>query len=81
MSKRLQVLLPESEMAEIQKFAERERVSVGEWVRRALRQARASRASAEPQLKLKSVRRAVECSFPTADIEQMLTEIERGYQR
>ena len=81
MSKRLQVLLPESEMAEIQTLAERERVSVGEWVRRALREARSRRASAEPQLKLKSVRQAVEYSFPTADIEQMLAEIERGYQR
>ena len=49
MSKRLQVLLPEPEMAEIQKLAERERVSVGEWVRRALREARSRRASAEPQ--------------------------------
>jgi Ribbon-helix-helix protein, copG family len=81
MSKRLQVLLPEREMTEIQKLAEREQVSVGEWVRRALREARSSRASAEPQSKLKSVRQAVECSFPTADIDQMLSEIERGYER
>jgi hypothetical protein len=68
-------------MAEIQKLAKRERIGVGEWVRRALREAKSRRASAEPQSKLKSVRRAVGCSFPTADIEQMLAEIERGYQR
>jgi hypothetical protein len=75
------VVFPESEMAEIQKLAKRERIGVGEWVRRALREAKSRRASAEPQSKLKSVRRAVGCSFPTADIEQMLAEIERGYQR
>jgi hypothetical protein len=68
-------------MAEIQKLAKPERIGVGEWVRRALREAKSRRASAEPQSKLKSVRRAVGCSFPTDDIEQMLAEIERGYQR
>ena len=79
MSKRLQVLLPEPELAEIQKLAEQERLSVGEWVRRTLREARAQRSLAEPQDKLKSVRRAVRHSFPTADVDQMLKEIERGY--
>jgi hypothetical protein len=79
MSKRLQVLLPEPEMAEIQELAERERVSVGEWVRRALRDARSRQSSIDTQSKLKSVRRAAEYSFPTADIHQMLAEIERGY--
>jgi hypothetical protein len=80
MSKRLQVLLPDQEIAEIQELADRERLSVGEWVRRALREERSRRSSAAPQSKLKSVRQAVEYSFPTADVEQMLAEIERGYQ-
>jgi len=80
MSKRLQVLLPDQEMSDIQRLAKRERLTVGEWVRRALRQARAGRPAIEPEAKLKSVRRAVKYSFPTADVEQMLGEIERGYQ-
>ena len=80
MSKRLQVLLPDHEMSGIQRLAKRERLTVGEWVRRALREARASRPAIEPEAKLKAVRRAVKYSFPTADIEQMLGEIERGYQ-
>jgi hypothetical protein len=80
MSKRLQVLLPDQEMAEIQRVARRERVTVGEWVRRALREARARRPVSEPEAKLKAIRRAAEYSFPTADIDQMLSEIERGYQ-
>ena len=80
MSKRLQVLLPEPEMEEIRQLAERERVTVGEWVRRALRVARSQRSAIEPQSKLKSVRQAAEYSFPTADVGQMLAEIERGYE-
>ncbi len=81
MSKRLQVLLPDPEMEEIRRLARRERLSVGEWVRRVLREARSRQPVHEPQLKLKAVRRAAEYSFPTADIEQMLGEIERGYHK
>ena len=79
MSKRLQVLLPDSEMKEIRQIAKREGVAVGEWVRRALRSARAERPAAGPDSKLKSVRRAAQYSFPTADVDQMLAEIELGY--
>lgn len=80
MSKRLQVLLSESEMDEIRRLARRERLSIGEWVRRTLREARSRRPVHEPQWKLKAVRAAAEYSFPTAEIDQMLDEIERGYQ-
>ena len=67
MSKRLQVLLPEPEMAEIRELAERERVTVGDCVRCALRVARAQRLASDAQSKLKSV-------------GQMLAEIKRGYE-
>jgi hypothetical protein len=80
MSKRLQVLLSDPEMSDIQRLAKRERLTVGEWVRRALRDARASRPVIDPETKLKAVRRGAEYAFPTADLEQMLREIERGYQ-
>jgi len=80
MSKRLQVLLPDHEMTEIQRLARRERLTVGEWVRRVLREAREQKPLNDPEAKLKAVRRAVEYSFPTADIEQMNVEMERGYQ-
>lgn len=79
-SKRLQVLLPDREMSDIQRLARRESLTVGEWVRRVLREARATRSVIEPESKLKAVRRAAQYSFPTADIEQMLSEIERGYR-
>jgi Ribbon-helix-helix protein, copG family len=81
MSKRLQVLLPDPEMEEIRRLARRERLTVGEWVRRILREARSRQPVHEPQWKLKAVRRAASYSFPTADVEQMLEEIERGYHK
>jgi len=80
MSKRLQVLLPDQEMLDIQRLAKREKLTVGEWVRRVLREARAARPGTEPEAKLRVVRRAAEYSFPTADVKQMLSEIERGYE-
>jgi hypothetical protein len=67
-------------MLDIQRLAKRERLTLGEWVRRALREARASRPVIEPETKLKAVRRAVAYSFPTADVGEMLDEIERGYE-
>jgi hypothetical protein len=79
MSKRLQVLLPDAEMDEIRRLARRERLSVGEWARQALRRARSTQSSGDPQAKLKVLREAVKHSYPTADIDQMLEEIERGY--
>ena len=78
MSKRLQVVLPDKEMAEIQRIARRAQVSVGEWVRSALREARTRKLVNGEETKLRAVGRAAEHSFPTADVPQMLAEIERG---
>jgi len=80
MSKRLQVLLPPEELSDIQRIAQRESLSVGEWVRRVLREARTRRPVSDPDKKLKAIRRAVTHSFPTGDIGQMLDEIGRGYE-
>jgi hypothetical protein len=79
-SKRLQVLLQDTEMEEIRGIAQRHRMTVGEWVRQALRHARTQEPTLEASRKLEAVREASRYSFPTADIDQMLAEIERGYQ-
>jgi hypothetical protein len=34
----------------------------------------------DPEAKLKAIRKAVRYSFPTADIGDMLSEIEQGYR-
>lgn len=79
MSKRLQVLFEETELAEIQKVARRQRLTTAEWVRQALRLARRAEPGTDAKKKLTTVRAAADHAFPTADIDQMLTEIERGY--
>lgn len=79
MSQRLQVLLDEAEFAEIRRVARRQRVTVAEWVRQALRRARRDEPSGDPRRKLAVVREAVRGAYPTAGIAQMLSEIERGY--
>jgi hypothetical protein len=79
MSKRLQVLLDESELAEIRRSARRQKLTTAAWVRQALRMARRAEPGSDPGRKLAVVRAAARHRFPTADIDQMLAEIERGY--
>ncbi len=81
MSKRLQVLIPDEEMASIQRQAKSENLTVGEYVRRALREVESLRPTKSPAAKLASIREAALYSFPTAGVEEMNREIERGYQR
>jgi hypothetical protein len=80
MSKRLQVLLDESEWREIQRAARARRVTVAEWVRQALRLARRQEPTGDLDRKLAAVRAGARHAFPSGDIEQMLDEIERGYR-
>jgi hypothetical protein len=79
MSKRLQVLLDDAELRELQEAARQEDVPVSEWVRRALREARRRQPTGDLESKLRAIRTAVRHEGPTADIDEMLAEIERGY--
>jgi hypothetical protein len=79
MSKRLQVLFDEREYRALKDAARRAGVPVSTWVRRVVSEGRRREVSARPDTKLAAVRRAVVHRFPTADIDQMLAEIERGY--
>lgn len=79
MSKRLQVLLEEAEMADVRRAARRQRMTTAEWVRQALRAARRAAPEGDPKKKLAVVRIAARHSFPSADIDEMLAQIERGY--
>ena len=78
MSKRLQVLIEDSEYREIQRIARSRRVTVAEWVRTALRLARHRETSGDPGRKLDAVRTAARHSFPTGEINQVPAQIERG---
>lgn len=79
MSKRLQVLLDETEFGYLRAAARRQGVPVSEWVRRALREARRREPRGDLDGKLRAVRTATRHEFPTADIDEMLADIERGY--
>ena len=75
MSNRLQILVSEELDGRLRKAADREQVSMGEWVRRAIEARLDLRAAALPDDPLAALR---ELCAPTADIEDMLAEIESG---
>ncbi len=79
MSKRLQVLLEEDELAGVQEAARRQRLTTAEWVRQSLRSTLEQQQSPDASDKLEALAVASQYSFPTADIEQMVAEIEAGY--
>ena len=79
MTKRLQVLLENPDYREIQRIARSRRMSVAEWVRQALHAAKREEPVGDVAKKLEALRAAAKYEFPTADIDQMLAEIEQGY--
>jgi hypothetical protein len=79
MSKRLQILLDDNEFRDLQRAARRERVTVSDWVREAIRQAWRRRSQRPTDRRVAAVREASRHTFPTADMPQLLREIEHGY--
>lgn len=79
MTKRLQVLLDDEELAEIQDLARRRHQTTAAWVREALRVARDTTSYPETGRKLRAIREAVAHEYPTRDVDDMNREIERGY--
>ncbi|HEY0704795.1 MAG TPA: hypothetical protein VGD60_18650 [Candidatus Acidoferrales bacterium] len=79
MAKRLQVIIQDPDYREIQRIARTRRMSIAEWVRQALEIARRHEPVRDAGKKLEVIRAAVRHGFPTADIGEMLDEIESGY--
>jgi hypothetical protein len=79
MAKRLQVILQDPDYREIQRMARARRMSIAEWVRQALTHARRREPLGDVGKKLEAIRTAARHESPTADIDTMLAEIERGY--
>ena len=75
----MQVLIEESEYARLQRAARARGMSLAEWVRQALRAASNREPLKDTDKKLAVIRAAARHECPTADIDQMLAEIERGY--
>ena len=80
MSKRLQVLLDPKEYKEFMRLAKREKLSLGEWVRRSLRMSarRAPRRSVEEKLAFLDEFSRRNYDAPVGTIEQMNAEIAAG---
>jgi len=79
MSKRLQVILQDSEYREVQRMARSRHISLAEWVRNALALARHHEPLGDAGKKLDVIRAATRHEYPTADISRLLEEIESGY--
>jgi hypothetical protein len=79
MSARLQVLLDEEELQAMREHALEQGLTLSEWVRQTLRKAMHLQPGDGVDTKLECVRSAIRHEFPTADIDQMLSEIEEGY--
>jgi len=79
MSHRLQVLLDPDEVAAIRAAARRRRLTVSEYVRQTLREARLDEPATGAAEKLLVVREAASHAYPTADPEAMEAEIAAGY--
>jgi len=80
MTKRLQVLLDDDELAEIQAVARRRHQTTAAWVRDALRVACDTASYPETGRKLHVIREAVSHAYPAGEIDEMLDEMERGYR-
>jgi hypothetical protein len=73
MSSRLQVIVPDDLDRVIRKAAQRRRLSTSAWVRQAI-----ERQLAADQPTQDALEQLAALQAPTADIDRMLTEIERG---
>ncbi len=80
MAKRLQVILQDPEYNEIRRIARSRRMSIAEWVRQALSRASRREPLGDSAKKLDLIRAAARHQYPTAEINEMLQQIERGYR-
>ncbi len=64
--------------AKVERIARIKGMSIEEWVNQSLRQAVKEAPEAAEALR-QVIREAGECNAPTADIDQMIREIESGY--
>ena len=68
-----------AELEAIRTAAAERGMTVSEWVRETLREARRKLPDGDAERKLAAIRAADRHAYPTADIDHMVAEIERGY--
>ena len=72
--------MDEEEVGRYRRLATRDGLTLSEWVRRKLLLAARYETLGDTDRKLAAIRAAARHDFPTADIDQMLREIESGYK-
>jgi len=80
-TKRLQVLLDDSELRTIQRLARRDKLTTAEWVRRRLREGAVAASRPDTAARLAAIHTAYrnDTAAPAPEIDRMLDEIEQGY--
>ncbi len=81
MSKRLQVVVGDTDLARYERTADAAGLSLSAWVRQALAVAQREASSGDVDAKLAAIRAAARLDLLDApDIDTMLAEIETGYR-
>ena len=75
------MIVDDTELRGFRRAAKRAGMTLSEWVRQTLRRAERDADVGDPRRKLEAIRRALQVNGPTADIEEMLADIERGQQQ
>ena len=70
--------MDDEELDEIRAAARRRRMTVAEWVRQSLREARSGEPGRSVESKLEILQEAQRHEHPTGDIDEILEEIARG---
>ena len=78
MSKRLQIIVNDSEADIFRRVAESSGLSLSEWARRALGREASRQSGPGAAQVLEALDRALECGHPTGDIDRILADIEAG---
>lgn len=78
MSKRLQVVVGESDLERYERSAQAAGQTLSEWARQAMNLAERRMSSGDVETKLAVIRKAATYNFPAPDIDTMLAEIEMG---
>ncbi len=78
MSDRLQILVNEEEAQLFRRCARSSGETLSQWARQAMRLYLERQRARTRTQKLQTLERALRCSYPTADIDPMLAEIEAG---
>lgn len=73
------MVVEDEELRRFQQAARDQGLTLSEWARQALRRTERGAAVGDPAAKVAVLRAATLHAFPAPDVEQMLSEIERGY--